>query len=301
MKRIAILCCIGQMRVLVMKKIVISILIVILGFFCIDIKAENYFKEGVEWIVEIVPTYPLSSYEKSYKLIKSSEDIEADALALLDCRSGNTEALIKTENEKVYFRWIDAIDDQWYLLYDFSMLVGDEYDVYNAWYQVDPTDLPRSSQVKCLEINEADSKYDNWKTFSLREYTKRDEWVGERDLIWISGIGSVKGPLDNTTLNLDGDGTSLLRMVKLDDKVIFKMPTNGVNSLNKEQEFNFSVKGGQLVFTGVSIPKDIVIQTVNGQLVTCKKVFDKNYISIILPYKGIYVVQTEDSIHKIIY
>ncbi len=151
--------------------------------------------------------------------------------------------------KKIYQRYIfyDTID---YLLYDFSLMPGDTFN--NGFYQMvlDSITDYADSNLDCFGFDD-EIKIDTPKVFYFTEVGGLPRLI--YSIIWIEGIGSLAGLLENTSrwggggigfgaqsllCHKNGQGTNLFRYTYCD---FYDNPCQLTSTKNTENQFTFHV------------------------------------------------------------
>ena len=196
------------------------LLIGLICLFCTAMRAElKYFQPGITWNVllmgEYLPEDPLLFDEYVY-IDKRIEIDGYDCMIMSWILNRHPEGEIveensiylRTEGEKVYFKYFDYEDDNWYLMYDFCLKEGEGCYVYSPYYGR-PND-PFRTYLRCVSITENNAEFDGWDTMLMEEYIYDDRPEINYTGIWIKGLGSRGGVIFNNGFGMDGIGTRLI-------------------------------------------------------------------------------------------
>ena len=194
-----------------MKRLVISIAMAVLPML---IFGQECFTNGTEWkmMIKSIEPQPKTSIEISkldgmvnidgYEAFKMYSEYEnkPDSKTLL--------YYVRKENDKVFFKLPDDDSEEWYLMYDFGLAVGEGCYIYNPTFTISFKKLYKT-YLKCISITK-DETSDNT-IMGMEEY-KDDTFEllrGEGE--WIKGISSTLGINYNTGFGRTGGEFRLIR------------------------------------------------------------------------------------------
>lgn len=115
----------------VKHKIFITLVLLLIS---VAMNGQLYFKDGMKWCTKV--GYPYY-YDTSKVEVVTLEGTDEDGCLKMYCfyddniSEKKMIALIKTEDEKAYFKFDDSETSQWYLMYDFGLNVGEGCYIYN--------------------------------------------------------------------------------------------------------------------------------------------------------------------------
>ena len=206
--------------------------------------ASVYFQKGMVWEMRMTTTaYP--DYPDWIVTAQIENDTlynDEPAMVLSWQNDDNDETgsmLIKVDGEKVYFMPVDKEIFEWYLFYDFGLAPGEGCYVYRPG-QIYADGNPYRTYIKCTGIKENDPAFDGWDTMSLMEYSSEEcDDIFPQEGIWIKGLASENGVLENNRFGMDGGGSTLLRAI-LNGEVIYEKGSASIKDL-EENTGNYKV------------------------------------------------------------
>lgn len=260
---------------------------------------ENIFCEGTTWTVEYIGTHNPDGYGNyvEYKIQGDTIIGNTQSYKLYSIPSSNNSTIIpitflRSSEDKVWF-WHENSSD-WYLLYDFSLKIGEGCYVYTIPTSDEKT-IPSKTFVVCSSI-ETSSSYGNKEQLIIHEYNDDscEYFIGEGK--WMIGIGSTKGIIENNNFEeMDGFTSRLIKVSSFGEEICAYNPSNTEHVT--EPEFTITINNKK-----IKIPfqpsEHISIYSTNGTLV--KKI--KPHISeskISLQTGGSYVIVAGDYKFKI--
>lgn len=262
----------------------------------------TYFKEGSVWkTYRIGTTEPNMEreYYRFYLKVDDSDDSGSVFNLIEESAKGDltTICLIKEEDNRIYF-FDDNFTSQWYLLYDFNLKEGDCVCAYTPDLSVHPYHSPTVTYVKCVgeELYEHDST--PWPALRLEEYGDADytDLLGEG--VWLKGLGSPHGLIENCGFDyMAGLGSKLYEVVS-DDDVVYKAYVASA-SLLKSEEVSLRCTGKVVSLSGVGDGSSVAVYSVDGRKVaSCKA--SGGTADIVLPQSGAYMIAAGDSVFKVL-
>lgn len=280
-----------------MKRIVISIAMAVLPML---IFGQECFTNGTEWkmMIRSIEYQPKTSFEISkldgmvnidgYEAFKMYSEYEnkPDSKTLL--------YYVRKENDKVFFKLPDDNSEEWYLMYDFGLAVGEGCYIYNPTFTINDKELYKT-YLKCISITK-DETSDNT-IMGMEEY-KDDTFEllrGEGE--WIKGISSTLGINYNTGFGRTGGEFRLIE-VKNGDRVFYSDNTTSISKVSNTP-LRYRVDGLNINLSGTEVSDKIQVYYTNGALLgnfTAKG----NSINIRVPNSGVYVLKLKNktiSIH----
>lgn len=176
------------------------------------VDAKTYFQDGMKWEMCKSGT---QSPDPIFVTETVSIDGEMDGMNARIMTCGYTDPsqptvsfYVLTEGERVYCSPVSSGDLEWHLLYDFSLKAGEGCYVESP--SVSSSDgIFFRTYVKCVSVKENDPEWQGWDTIRLEEYDSHDcgRLIGSG--IWLKGLASVNGVLDNNRFDSDGVCSSL--------------------------------------------------------------------------------------------
>ena len=280
-----------------MKRLVISIAMVVLPML---IFGQECFTNGTEWkmMIRSIEYQPKTSFEISkldgmvnidgYEAFKMYSEYEnkPDSKTLL--------YYVRKENDKVFFKLPDDNSEEWYLMYDFGLAVGEGCYIYNPTFTINDKELYKT-YLKCISITK-DETSDNT-IMGMEEY-KDDTFEllrGEGE--WIKGISSTLGINYNTGFGRTGGEFRLIE-VKNGDRVFYSDNTTSISKVSNTP-LRYRVDGLNINLSGTEVSDKIQVYYTSGALLgnfTAKG----NSINIRVPNSGVYVLKLKNktiSIH----
>ena len=275
-----------------MKRLVISIAMVVLPML---IFGQECFTNGTEWkmMIRSIEYQPKTSFEISklngmvningYDAFKMYSEYEnkPDSKTLL--------YYVRTENDKVFFKLPDDDSEEWYLMYDFGLAVGEGCYIYNPTFTISFKKLYKT-YLKCISITK-DETSDNT-IMGMEEY-KDDTFEllrGEGE--WIKGISSTLGINYNTGFGMTGGEFRLIE-VKNGDRVFYSDNTTSISKVSNAP-LRYRVDGLNINLSGTEVSDNIQVYYTNGALLgnfTAKG----NSINIRVPNSGVYVLKLKNT------
>ncbi|MCM1320207.1 MAG: hypothetical protein NC217_07490 [Muribaculaceae bacterium] len=258
---------------------------------------QNCFTDGMKWYTEsygthdpfATPQIEVVSLEKSdendcFKMFREYQDQVFDKQFV---------AYIKVDGDKVFYRLPSGDQRDWYLLYDFGLVPSQGCYVYNPLTS-SADNKPRATYIKCVGFNTSD--YGDLTAMILEEYSDESciQLLGNG--IWLKGLSSLNGVLDNNYFGADGRSSKLIGIYN-NDEPIYATNVSSIPEVTNSDTVNLKIDGCCLtVFTDKSVkgsiysPSGIHI----GDLV-----FDNQASSIQLPGSGIYILNIDGTTKKI--
>ena len=275
-----------------MKRLVISIAMAVLPML---IFGQECFTNGTEWkmMIRSIEYQPKTSFEISkldgmvnidgYEAFKMYSEYEnkPDSKTLL--------YYVRKENDKVFFKLPDDNSEEWYLMYDFGLAVGEGCYIYNPTFTISFKKLYKT-YLKCISITK-DETADNT-IMGMEEY-KDDTFEllrGEGE--WIKGISSTLGINYNTGFGRTGGEFRLIE-VKNGDRVFYSDNTTSISKVSNTP-LRYRVDGLNINLSGTEVSDNIQVYYTNGALLgnfTAKG----NSINISVPNSGVYVLKLKNT------
>ena len=275
-----------------MKRLVISIAMVVLPML---IFGQECFTNGTEWkmMIRSIEYQPKTSFEISkldgmvningYDAFKMYSEYEnkPDSKTLL--------YYVRTENDKVFFKLPDDDSEEWYLMYDFGLAVGEGCYIYNPTFTISFKKLYKT-YLKCISITK-DETSDN--TIMGMEEDKDDTFEllrGEGE--WIKGISSTLGINYNTGFGMTGGEFRLIE-VKNGDRVFYSDNTTSISKVS-HTHLRYRVDGLNINLSGTEVSDNIQVYYTNGALLG-NFTANGNSINISVPNSGVYVLKLKNT------
>ena len=275
-----------------MKRLVISIAMAVLPML---IFGQECFTNGTEWkmMIKSIEPQPKTSIEISkldgmvnidgYEAFKMYSEYEnkPDSKTLL--------YYVRKENDKVFFKLPDDDSEEWYLMYDFGLAVGEGCYIYNPTFTISFKKLYKT-YLKCISITK-DETSDNT-IMGMEEY-KDDTFEllrGEGE--WIKGISSTLGINYNTGFGMTGGEFRLIE-VKNGDRVFYSDNTTSISKVSNAP-LRYRVDGLNINLSGTEVSDKIQVYYTNGALLG-NFTANGNSINISVPNSGVYVLKLKNT------
>ncbi|WP_337388705.1 hypothetical protein [Prevotella sp.] len=275
-----------------MKRLVISIAMAVLPML---IFGQECFTNGTEWkmMIRSIEYQPKTSFEISkldgmvnidgYEAFKMYSEYEnkPDSKTLL--------YYVRKENDKVFFKLPDDNSEEWYLMYDFGLAVGEGCYIYNPTFTISFKKLYKT-YLKCISITK-DETSDNT-IMGMEEY-KDDTFEllrGEGE--WIKGISSTLGINYNTGFGRTGGEFRLIE-VKNGDRVFYSDNTTSISKVSNAP-LRYRVDGLNINLSGTEVSDKIQVYYTNGALLG-NFTANGNSINISVPNSGMYILKIKNT------
>ena len=275
-----------------MKRLVISIAMAVLPML---IFGQECFTNGTEWkmMIKSIEPQPKTSIEISkldgmvnidgYEAFKMYSEYEnkPDSKTLL--------YYVRKENDKVFFKLPDDDSEEWYLMYDFGLAVGEGCYIYNPTFTINDKELYKT-YLKCISITK-DETSDNT-IMGMEEY-KDDTFEllrGEGE--WIKGISSTLGINYNTGFGRTGGEFRLIE-VKNGDRVFYSDNTTSISKVSNAP-LRYRVDGLNINLSGTEVSDNIQVYYTNGALLG-NFTANGNSIDISVPNSGMYILKIKNT------
>lgn len=280
-----------------MKKLKLLLALVIASL-CIQLcSAENYYRPGTEWLIEVTKTNfgDGGTQTKSLYKYRIGQETEVNREMVMPYYGSlvvpvPSETLLyyfRTEGEKVYWRSIDPEYPEWYLMYDFGLQPGESATVYRLF------NMNQVTTGELMECTGTDVSLPNktGKWMTLRQ-------KGDESFDWIMGIGGPRGPEHNCYIGDEGiEITQKILEVSSNGEIVYKTATSGVESV-ESLDFTIKVEGSSLLMSNVPVGAQVSIYAANGQVVTSFIATEKSN-SVHLDSPGIYIVRVGNKSVKV--
>lgn len=288
-----------------MKK---SILFVMMLVSVAAVSGQNIFMDGTVW--KVGRSYSGGSPDEittqviEYSLTKINSESGTDVFNLLqnqtiDGGEAVEVCMIKEEGNRVYFQQDQS--DEWKILYDFNLKPGDEACVYTPTFDIwPPVEGRECTHIKCVSEDTIVSNGIKWPILNLDEYSDAEHKHFMGSGIWIKGIGSINGLIENCRFNyIMGMGSSLREVICSDEVVYSYSP-----SIVKVDEIN--INGTSIRCTdktisiyGVPANTDVTVCQINGAVVVHSTSYT-NGCNIHLTDEGLYLVKIGKTTRKVL-
>ena len=275
-----------------MKRLVISIAMAVLPML---IFGQECFTNGTEWkmMIKSIEPQPKTSIEISkldgmvnidgYEAFKMYSEYEnkPDSKTLL--------YYVRKENDKVFFKLPDDDSEEWYLMYDFGLAVGEGCYIYNPTFTISFKKLYKT-YLKCISITKDETSGNT--IMGMEEY-KDDTFEllrGEGE--WIKGISSTLGINYNTGFGRTGGEFRLIE-VKNGDRVFYSDNTTSISKVSNAP-LRYRVDGLNINLSGTEVSDNIQVYYTNGALLG-NFTANGNSINISVPNSGVYVLKLKNT------
>ena len=275
-----------------MKRLVISIAMVVLPML---IFGQECFTNGTEWklMIRSIEYQPKTSFEISkldgmvnidgYEAFKMYSEYEnkPDSKTLL--------YYVRKENDKVFFKLPDDNSEEWYLMYDFGLAVGEGCYIYNPTFTINDKELYKT-YLKCISITKDETSGNT--IMGMEEY-KDDTFEllrGEGE--WIKGISSTLGINYNTGFGMTGGEFRLIE-VKNGDRVFYSDNTTSISKVSNAP-LSYRVDGLNINLSGTEVSDNIQVYYTNGALLG-NFTANGNSIDISVPNSGMYILKIKNT------
>lgn len=275
-----------------------SFILLILAFIPLSMNSQNQFTDGMKWRTQIYGTHE-HEVVKLIEVVTIEKTLDENCFNMYRFYEDNTSdkeliAVIKTEESKVYFNPNGFKSSEWYLLYDFSLKLGEGCFIYNPLTFTEDSE-PYKTYVKCIGIDEKFTE--DWSLLQLEEYTDNSclNLIGYGS--WIRGLSSLNGILYNNRFEVDGFSSSLLE-VSDNERILYSDIPSGVLEITDTSIPNIKVDGLDIY---ISVNDDICgsIYSQAGVHIGNYK-FSKTPTHIKLSNRGVYILKLENTSKKIL-
>ena len=256
---------------------------------------QECFTNGTEWkmMIKSIEPQPKTSIEISkldgmvnidgYEAFKMYSEYEnkPDSKTLL--------YYVRKENDKVFFKLPDDDSEEWYLMYDFGLAVGEGCYIYNPTFTINDKELYKT-YLKCISITKDETSGNT--IMGMEEY-KDDTFEllrGEGE--WIKGISSTLGINYNTGFGMTGGEFRLIE-VKNGDRVFYSDNTTSISKVSNAP-LRYRVDGLNINLSGTEVSDNIQVYYTNGALLG-NFTANGNSINISVPNSGVYVLKLKNT------
>ena len=261
------------------------------------VSAEMYFNDGMTWNVAYTSTAsPDGDYYPATVSLNGTETINGfEALKMYEAHDGETAELIayiRVDGERVYFTKDGYESNEWYLLYDFSLKVGEGCNVSYLYSDDYP---PESTYIRCIDICKDDS-FNGFEQMIVEEFKDSSLSVNYGKGVWLKGLSSEKGVTWNNRLNADGGGCILLSASN-GDEIIYQKESANANKLIFEGLMVNTI-GSNIYISNTDENTAVSIYSVAGSCIY--STVASTSAQATLPNKGIYILKVGDVTQKLI-
>lgn len=227
--------------------------------------AENYFRNGMKWEYEVQADGP-AEYPVSHSIYTLVGDTVVDGYESTRMYVEEIEyavppkflAFIRTEGDKVFFKY-DYPEEEWSLLYDFSLNVGEETYVDRI------TSFPETSKrhlvewVSCLSVEES-GEYQGMEAMVManKYSTEEDDYTkGE----WLNGIGSTFLLYKGAGFGMSGGASRLIKAGINGDTICEYKKAEVLNGEVCNRDVSVLSLDGRIIYEGMMMSgnlKDLV-------------------------------------------
>lgn len=279
-----------------MRTLKLTILAISLAFSFMGM-AQNYFVDGTIWNFEVWGTHepiPHPATEQVY-LSKSPTLEFLEMYHKWDASSDDAHfvAYVKTEDNNVYFKLNSDESSDWFLFYNFNLKEGEGCYVYSPDY-LNADGTPYRSFIKCTRLSETPKGTE----MLLQQYDDETCQDIPYDGVWLKGIGSLSGVLDNNKYGMMGRGSKLVKVVSGDEIIYSTSQSAGISSNPSPPLIDIGIDGHNLFLSSDYIT-NVFLYTQNGICIN-KLVLDSTPIAIKELNPGVYILSAEGVSKKII-
>lgn len=261
--------------------------------------AEVYFQDGMKWTMRVYSsTTPEGVSAIETVMLDGVTETDGCKVAKLYASSDLSDceptlvALVRTEGERVYFR-SSSDSDEWYLMYDFGLNPGEGCYVYTINGTWDYPSAPIRSYVKCVGTVD-DGDYCGWEAMSLEQYDSDvcEMLVGKG--IWLKGLCSTAGVINNSLFEADGR-KSVLWEASCGAKILYSAGSASV-AAPVQDELHVTVEGRIVSVAGCA--ESVGLYSVGGMEIAPRRT-TAGMITFEAPDGGVYILRDGASARKI--
>ena len=288
-----------------MRKLILSIWSILSLLTCLEVDAQNYFIDGMSWLIHGMSTDYPDPWEDDVRIYLEGEKnicgYEAACLWRVGLNTAPTPKLltyIRIEGEKVFFLADEEASD-WRLLYDFGLQPGETATVWHFAHTglVSGKVTIYERFVRCEEILPPNDLYGmEQMRMSVLHHEDLDNTDNVLDEgLWLKGIGTLHSPIDNTPWNVDGYLETLLE-AKFGSDILYRNPEyTNVALTQRDSVFpiKYEIGKGFIRIYDAGRESSIRLYSLNGQEIHA---YDGDYTS--LP-SGIYFITTPNASRKV--
>lgn len=259
---------------------------------------QTCFQKGTKWTTCISSTSeanPIITIETD-TIVKDTIADGLQAMVMLrsyDRRADVEKLLIRTEENKVYFKMPDQTAAEWLLMYDFGLQVGEGCYVYAPYGD----DEPHKMYVKCVETNAQDANYNGLSTLTLEEYQTDACERAYGKGVWLKGLCAAQGALYCNGFDLDGIGTTLME-ASSKDGVLYSQGATSVESVALPQ-LSIRTNGLSVDVCNTQEGDRLCLYSTDGRLLG-RTVATGNEVKLTLPKAGAYILKVGDQTRKLL-
>lgn len=270
--------------------------------FTFTINAQTYFTDGMRWATKYTST---SSFEHPtwIRIVSLELANDENCFRMYEAKAENaTEreliGYVKTEGDKVFFKYDENDAAEWYLFYDFGLQPGEGCYVYhaNTYAYSNAEPIPGKTYIKCVGIEES-SEFNGLPAMILEEYKDELDDTFCTHGVWIKGLSSALGVTMNTYFERDGGGSCLIHAEAADGTVIYTDGTMGVNTTT-DSSLRITVNGNTAHVAADSEISGSLYSQAGLHIGDYR--FNSTPTTILISEPGVYVLKTDATTHKIL-
>lgn len=274
---------------------IISIILTLISLVTSASSYTNYFVPGTKWYDEVqgLPSFPENRSVYTVWLEAETEAYGSTCMPMYQVMDDDETTktfvkYIKVEGDKVYYH--PNFDGEWELMYDFGLQVDEMcYVGYPRW-NMNQTQTTNYNYL----VNTGDTEVQGIPSMNMSIY--RNGTLDPFDKgVWLLGIGSTTGVLENCTYGIAGGLFSLLK-VESNGTVVYE-GTSSIHKLSVNSGVDVRTSGRVLSISGLDKPTQVRIYTASGALVN-ELLTDAATFEVKLNYAGLYIVRVGDSVYK---
>lgn len=268
--------------------------------------AENYFKTGTTWTQYILkgsvgPEYKIKYYTLLDEITVDNQQVLPFVTYTEETKENPELYLyVRTEGERVYWRFTEQELTTWYMMYDFGLEAGESVDISSPHNK---TGNVYTTKIKCLETNiKFDDRDGEWMKLEESESRGPDQPALESiSTSWIIGIGSSYGPDWWNLLDWVGYNSWLINVTDRDGNVVYNAPapTHSYVSEINASETEVRSEGNLLLIKGLVPGECVKVYSLSGSQISSGVAESSSY-SVLLPSNGIYIIKIGDKSVKVI-
>lgn len=288
-----------------MKK---TILFVLVLMSVVPMFGQNIFTDGAVWKVKRayaggVPEEK-TTQDIEYRLSEIESEAETAVFNLnqnqtIDGEESVVVCRIKEDDNRVYFQ--QGPSDEWKLLYDFNLELDGEVCVCMPTFDIwNPGEGRECVYVRCVGDGIIETNGMEWPILYIDEYSDPDYKRFMGSGIWIKGIGSINGLIENCRFNyIMGMGSRLAEVI-YNDEVIYSYPYTLANiDAIRIKDLSISCNGSTISISEGPINAEVSVFNIDGgKVAQAKSSEDGCCISVGSP--GVYIVKVGDMARKVL-
>lgn len=262
---------------------------------------ESYFQDGTIW--KTVRGYSSEPNQKDeYQQVYLESETSSEDGRIFKVYSGDPTGKheyickLKDSGSRVYFK--EEASDEWYLMYDFGLGVGDTSCVYTPKWAFGTESGPISTYVKCVgeEVYAQDST--PCTSLVLEEYGDENYEICYGKGYWLKGLGSVNGLVENCRFeNLDGMGSRLYEVI-CENKVVFSLSTMSAKPTFEKKDISIECNGKTFFINCKSTISKVTVYSTDGRILHTYCPATENFSGSV-EQPGVYIIAVDDTISKI--